>query len=429
MTQPDGFDRIVSDWLDRQAGDGAPDYLDETLAKTIRTRQRPEWSSLGTWLPVLTTPRFARAPRIAWLLVVVALLAALGVAAVAIGSRHRQPAPPFGLARNGVILYSGTDNDIHALDPTTGVTMSVLGGPSSDHAPWLSPDGTRFFFLRDTTVTDPVLGGFEPMIMLADVDGRDARPLSGPLAKFDNAAWSRDGSRVVVASNVGSAPSLQILTVDGSSKPIVIDTGGMTALNASFRPGDREITFRGSTPAGDGLYAVGADGHGLRLIAPLGGGRGASLSPDGTKLAYVDWDGIYGVIHVTDVDTGHDAIPVFPVDTPSKDRFDDLPRWSPDGTRLVFMRYDRRLDPFNASYHDLAVAPSTGGPVVEIGRPTTSEDGSTDDAQFSPDGTEVIAHYSEDGSTWILDATGKTSDRLMLSSTIDGMTSWQRLAP
>ena len=41
MTLNDGFDRTVSDWLDEQAGHGAPDYLDEILARTTRTRQRP----------------------------------------------------------------------------------------------------------------------------------------------------------------------------------------------------------------------------------------------------------------------------------------------------------------------------------------------------------------------------------------------------
>jgi hypothetical protein len=46
MTLNDGFERTVSDWLDEQAGHGMPGYLDEALARTTRTRQRPAWSSL-----------------------------------------------------------------------------------------------------------------------------------------------------------------------------------------------------------------------------------------------------------------------------------------------------------------------------------------------------------------------------------------------
>ena len=82
MTARDDFNGIVSDWLDDQAGRGAPDYLDEVLARTTRTRQRPAWSSLERWLPVQTTLRFIPVPRVAWVLSMLALVAAIGVAAL-----------------------------------------------------------------------------------------------------------------------------------------------------------------------------------------------------------------------------------------------------------------------------------------------------------------------------------------------------------
>ncbi len=94
MTLNDGFDRTVSDWLDEQAGHGMPGYLDETLARTTRTRQRPWWSSLERWLPVQTTLRFAPAPQDrSGCLVVLALVIALGARVLVVGSRHRTPAP------------------------------------------------------------------------------------------------------------------------------------------------------------------------------------------------------------------------------------------------------------------------------------------------------------------------------------------------
>jgi hypothetical protein len=167
MTARNDFNGVISDWLDEQAGRGAPDYLDEILARTTRTRQRPAWSSLERWLPVQTTLRFAPAPRLAWLLVLIALIAALGIAVLAVGSRSTQLPPPFGLARNGAILFGGTDHDIHTLAPMTGATTALIAGSASDARPWLSPDGTRFIFLRDSAVTDPKIGGLEPMIMVA----------------------------------------------------------------------------------------------------------------------------------------------------------------------------------------------------------------------------------------------------------------------
>ena len=146
MTLNDGFDRTVSTWLAEQAGHGTPDYLDEILGATTRTRQRPAWSGLERWLPMQTTPASRRShgsPGCCWW----AFIAVLGVAALTIGSRHRQPAPPFGPARNGVILYGGTDNDIHNFDPVTGATTTLITGSAGDDRPLLSLEapGSRSF--------------------------------------------------------------------------------------------------------------------------------------------------------------------------------------------------------------------------------------------------------------------------------------------
>src|SRR4029078_3234594 len=97
-----------------------------------------------------------------------ALVIALGIAAaLPIGSRRHPLPPPFGPARNGLIVYGGSDHDIHDLDLATGDTTSLIAGTEGDHRPVLSPDGTKVLFLRDTTTIDMVNGGHEPMIMVA----------------------------------------------------------------------------------------------------------------------------------------------------------------------------------------------------------------------------------------------------------------------
>ena len=77
---PTSFGRSLSAWLDEEARNHAPAHLDAVLR---RTRPRPPatgWSSLERWLPVQTTLRFSPVPRVAWILVVLALLIALGMA-------------------------------------------------------------------------------------------------------------------------------------------------------------------------------------------------------------------------------------------------------------------------------------------------------------------------------------------------------------
>jgi len=212
---------------------------------------------------------------------------------------------------------------------------------------------------------------------------------------------------------------LQVLTVDGSAAPVGIDVHGMTAEYVTFRPGNREIIFRGSNAVETRFYAVGADGQGLRTIVPPFEGDGASLSPDGTKLAYQTWDGTLGIIHVVDVDTGVDTVPAF--DPPASPGLaDDKPTWSPNGAQLVFVTY-------RGGMSQLSVAPATGGHRVPIG-PTMAMCSCQVWSDFSPDGSKVLVHYDADGSTWLLDPTGKSEGTQLLSPVTEAA-SWQRLAP
>src|SRR5262249_50405945 len=148
-----------------------------------------------------------------------------------------------------------------------------------------------------------------------------------------------------------------------------------------------------------------ADGSDYWPIHSLASGDGASLSPDGTKIAYQIWNGSVGTIHVIDISGGVDAaVDTIPALDPPADAVlvDDKPTWSPDGTKLLFVRYTVGHD------NHLVVAPVAGGPRVQIG-PAMPNCGCPVSAEFSPDGTKVLAHYDADGSTWILDPTGASA--------------------
>jgi len=418
MNRSDSFDQIVSDWLHADVEHRVPEHLDAVLRRTRTERQRPAWSSLERWLPMQTTLRFAPVPRLAWLLVVLALILAFGAAALLVGS-HARPAPLSGLARNGEVIYSGPDHHLYVLDPVTDLSKALTTGASADHYPWLSPDGTRFFFLRESTVTDPVVGNPEPIFMVANVDGSDVRAISGPMTNTATADWTRDGARVLVASDVDGKPSITILTLDGSARPSVVDTAGMTATFVALRPDGREITFMGSKDSVAGVYAIGTDGRGLRTILPPNQGvDGPALSPDGTKIAYHQWI-THGTIHVIDVNTLQDSVPAFdPAATDAT--FDEMPSWSPDGARLLFQRYS------SAGGYRLATAPVTEGPVTETG-PVMLENTNGADAAFSPDGAKIIAYYNADKSSWILDVNGGPGTKL--PSNVAETATWQRTAP
>ena len=145
MIPSDGLDRKVSTWLHADAEHRVPDHLDAVLRRTRTERQRPAWSSLERWLPVQTTLRLTPVPRVAWLLVVLGLIVVVGVAALAIGSRPRLPAP-FGPARNGAVVTS-SNGDIWSIDPSTGARKPMIADPIFDFGVTFSRDGTEISLL------------------------------------------------------------------------------------------------------------------------------------------------------------------------------------------------------------------------------------------------------------------------------------------
>jgi len=415
MTLNDGFDRTVAGWLDEQAGRGAPSYLDEVLARTVRTRQRPAWSSLERWLPMQTTLRFVPVPRAAWLLVVLALLVTLGAAAVWIGSQQREGLPPFGPAANGAIIYGASDGDIYTLDLATGASTPLVDDSTADRSPFFSRDGSMFVFAR----SGACCGLME--ITLANVDGTVIRSLTSP--NFPTwADWSPDGTRLAVIG--ASASTFSIVTVaDGEAVEIEL---GLTADRVFWRPGGRELVFHSVPGKGVetfGLYVVRADGSGLRPILPPEA-KGAqyaepALSPDGTQVVYTVWDGDTldgGHLYVVDVDSEESQLLSF--ENRPNSESDYFARWSPDGRQIVFNRGTAQV-----AYH-VSVASAGGGAVVNIGPELDWAAGAI--AAFSPDGSKVIAQYSN-GQTWLFDVDGGPGQRLDIAAT--DLLTWQRVAP
>src|SRR5262245_22788415 len=427
MTSSDGFDRVVSDWLHADVEHRVPPHLDAVLRRTRTERQRPAWSSLERWLPMHTTLSFTPVPRVAWLLVVVALLIAVGLTLVLVASQPRVPAP-FGPALNGGLVHDAADGDIHAFDPSTGTSKVIIGGPEVDVAPVFSHDGSRFAFARES-------GPEMHRLVVANADGTDARAQPEPLVNLAWYAWSPDDRRLAIVSTGASGPVVQVLGIDGATDTM-LDIDGGTALApygtfgsawVQWRPDGRELVFKGvrsgSGPTTYGLYVIGIDGSGLRPILPpseFDRWQLPALSPDGTRIAWTIWDNEgTGRIHVVDVDTGVVRMPVFD----GLSTGDWGPAWSVDGQRLVFNRLVAR------GQEGLVVAPADGGgPVVEIGPRFPAYSGGAS-VESSPDGATVIAIYhqeAEAGRVHLLDPPGGRDQSLSIVTDLGA--SWQRLA-
>lgn len=138
-------------------------------------------------------------------------------------------------------------------------------------------------------------------------------------------AWSRDGSRIAVAE----PGQIRVIPSDGSA-PTVIPVTGDVIGSMGWTADDAAIVYTRPDPQGDALavYRVDADGTN---DTPLASGSDAAVSPDGTRVAYING------VHVLTMDTRGGGVVEVPV--PPDFSLEGL-LWSPDGTRLLLSSID-----------------------------------------------------------------------------------------
>jgi Tol biopolymer transport system component len=415
MTAFDRVERHLPELFDELAGAGIPDYFDDMLQSTTQARQRPAWSSLERWLPMGVIARPLPIRPIPWRLFAIAAILVVLVAAtlVYVGSRRVAP-PPFGLARNGALLIGTNAGDIVTVDPATGREVPIISGSTFDGSPFYSHDGQRFVFDRGKSATDQVAA---TAMFIANADGSDAHELFPAGTNVDWFEWSPTDDRATIIPTINGKGTIAIVNLADRTRltvPVDLDVTG-----ASWRPNHDQFVVTAKSGGNSTFWVVNTDGSGKRQIpvSPYAINTPA-LSPDGTKLAYATWepDGIEGRIRIVDIDAGGDH-------TLTPGDHDGYvwqnPWFSPDGTRILV---DRFLQGTLTS--QVAILATDGSGAATLIGPTTENPPA--DAIYSPDGTTIIATYSNAGETWTFDADGTNPQKAPFVA-IRGQT-WQRQA-
>ncbi|NMD11213.1 MAG: S9 family peptidase, partial [Acidobacteria bacterium] len=263
--------------------------------------------------------------------------------------------------------------------------VPMTSGPEGDTAPRWSPDGKYLSFLS----TRPADG--KTQVWLLDRRGGEARPLTDVKGELSAYEWSPDGKRLVLVMQEGEEiPDEAADSKAKTAKPIVIDRYAFKRdwvgyLTASHR--DRLYLFDVGTKTLAALTAKTNHDE-----------SDPAWSPDGSRIAFVrghgedsDRTGMSDVF-IVEARAGAEPRQVATIGAPDRQRL----VWSPDGRTLAFTR---GFEPKYYAYNQdrLAVVPVEGGEPRVL---TAELDRGVSQAEFTPDGSALTFLVEDDQRTY-----------------------------
>ena len=255
-----------------------------------------------------------------------------GFASLGSSSAARQIDPAYSPDGRVVAFAQGLNLWVAPVDGSSPPRQLTTGG-LNDQYPAFSPDGTRLAFLRNDSAAD---------IWVIGLDGKGLTNLSKDPAGSDFAPqWSPDGTRIAFTRS-GCAPG------DESGTCVWVMNAADGGGKVNLTPED----VRAECPD----FAAG-NSHRRHSLEP-------TWSPDGKMIAFT---GHYDIC-VNDPAVNSSDIWVMNADgsgkrdlTSADKTVDRQPTWSPDGTRIGFVR-----EPADRSDAELFSIPLLGGAAGQI---------------------------------------------------------------
>jgi Tol biopolymer transport system component len=340
------------------------------------------------------------------------------------GTRRVSPGPRRGLTLTVavVVALAGIAVALRAFDTDHGRNRT----PVQEQTPPATAKANGPIYFR-------IGGGDGPSwVSAVQPDGTDVRvvfPPDSPI-HYDRISFSPDGSRIAFDNFLADEYGIETANPDGTD--VVRLTRGVNESWPSWSPDGSKIVFSSTrhdpsidecTPGTDALcptdiYVMDADGsHIERLTTDAAPEFAPAWSPDGSRVAFVR------------ADRGHSAVFTMAPDGSEIRRISDTdghpdarPTWSPDGSKLAFGEGDAIV----ISNADGSGATSVfADGVMFVGDPV-----------WSPDGVRIaFVEQSEEGTdTAIYSITPDGSDRRRLAGApfgygVAGDIAWQPLTP
>jgi dipeptidyl aminopeptidase/acylaminoacyl peptidase len=266
----------------------------------------------------VTADKRVRRRSVLTVLVLAGALAAIGGSSANAGSQKA----------NGRIAYvsdaacrfdpSLKNEDIFSMAPDGSGKVDLTRNADPDGGPAWSADGTRLAFTRPGKASNDD-------VFVMSSNGKAQRNVTKTSPDDANPDWAPDGSKITYDV---SGTQVFVASPDGTGIAQLVPGGyeaawsntGKIAYSATVEPSNSEI------------FVANADGSGAQNVtnAPGYDDDSAVWSPDGTKIAFVRFYGGAGEIFVMNADGSGQT------DLTNDPANDGDPTWSPDGSKIAF---------------------------------------------------------------------------------------------
>lgn len=216
----------------------------------------------------------------------------------------------------------------------------------------------------------------------------------------------------VTSPNFGMAGNVYVMSGNHKTKTLA-----HTTRELEFLPDGKRIIYCANDSAANGIYIYHLEEHtNILLMANIPSGGEPSWAPDGTKIAFVQYQDearTSSQIFTANID-GSDSKQV----TDGK-YYNWTPRWSPDGKRLVFetTRNDTPATHGNGGYRDIYVMDSNGQNQTNLTKNAYGHHPS-----WSPDGNFIA--YMRRGGIFVMKSDGSSKQNVSKGTTRDSEPVW-----
>jgi len=263
--------------------------------------------------------------------------AALALTAVAIPANAAVPGD------NGLIAFASSRTghfEIFAMNPGGNHVTQLTAFNKRSRGPAVSPDGRRIAF-------SSTLYSGNLQIYVMNADRSNVTRLTFDAATDANPTWSPDGTRLAFESNKKGYAQIFVMSVDGGAVA-QLTNGNQDHEGPAWSPEGARIAYGTGVNCGDcanqtgvgnlEVHVINVDGTGDQVLESeafipgiaLNTSRHPDWSPDGSQITYASTGSGSLQIWVMNADgTGPARVTNDPVSN-------NFPRFSPDGTKLVY---------------------------------------------------------------------------------------------